>query len=47
VHHDDADSEFAYTADAEAAPERAHAQNWAVISIANDWSRVFADATVV
>lgn len=43
VLHDDADREFAYTAGAEDSLERARAKGWTVVSIANDWSTVFAD----
>ena len=43
VLHDDADREFAYTAGAEAALERAQSESWTVVSVANDWSTVFAD----
>ncbi|HVG99028.1 MAG TPA: HAD family hydrolase [Chloroflexota bacterium] len=41
--HDDAEREFAYTAGAEAALERAGAQGWTVISIKTDWATVFVD----
>jgi phosphoserine phosphatase len=39
--HDDADREFAYTAGAEEALDRAKAQGWTVVSIKDDWSTVF------
>jgi hypothetical protein len=39
--HDDADREFDYTAGAEQALERAHANTWTVISIKRDWASVF------
>jgi FMN phosphatase YigB (HAD superfamily) len=42
VLHDDAEREFAYTAGAEDALERAAADEWTLISIENDWSTVFA-----
>jgi len=42
VVHDDAEREFAYTAGAEDALERARAQDWTVVSIADDWATVFA-----
>ena len=42
--HDDADREFDYTAGAERALERAKADGWTVISIANDWNEVFLAA---
>jgi phosphoglycolate phosphatase-like HAD superfamily hydrolase len=41
VLHDDADREFAYTAGAEQALERADANAWTVISIKCDWATVF------
>ena len=41
VLHDDADREFAYTAGAEQALERADANAWTVISIKSDWATVF------
>ena len=40
--HDDAEREFDYTAGAEDALARAADKGWTVISIANDWSKVFA-----
>jgi hypothetical protein len=43
VHHDDEAREFAYTAGAEAALERAEAEGWAVVSCKHDWSTVFSD----
>jgi hypothetical protein len=43
VLHDDPDREFAYTAGAEAALERAEADGWTVVSVKDDWSTVFAD----
>ena len=42
VRHDDAEREFAYTAGAENALERAMAEDWTVVGIANDWAIVFA-----
>jgi phosphoglycolate phosphatase-like HAD superfamily hydrolase len=39
--HDDADREFAYTAGAEQALERADANSWTVISLKSDWATVF------
>lgn len=41
--HDDAEREFDYTDGAEQALERARADAWSVVSIANDWSAVFID----
>jgi hypothetical protein len=41
VRHDDAEREFAYTAGAEQALERAAAQDWTVISVKDDWTTVF------
>lgn len=43
VHHDDADREFAYDGGAEAALKRAAEHDWTVISMKNDWSKVFMD----
>jgi hypothetical protein len=45
VLHDDAQREFAYTAGAEQALERAGEQDWTVVSVKNDWATVFADPT--
>jgi phosphoserine phosphatase len=42
--HDDADREFAYTAGAEDALERAKAKEWTVVSIKDDWTTVFANS---
>ena len=44
VHHDDAEREFAYTAGAEKALERAGQQRWTVTSMRDDWATVFDDA---
>ncbi len=41
--HDDADREFDYVAGAEQALDTAAQQNWTVVSMKNDWARVFAD----
>jgi phosphoserine phosphatase len=41
--HDDAEREFDYTDGAEQALARANEAGWTVISISNDWARVFAD----
>ena len=41
--HDDAEREFDYTAGAEDALARAADKGWTVISIKDDWSKVFAD----
>ena len=41
VLHDDAEREFEYTAGAEQALERAHADGWTVVSMKNDWSTIF------
>jgi hypothetical protein len=41
VDHDDAEREFAYTAGAEQARERAAASAWTIVSIKNDWATVF------
>ena len=39
--HDDADREFDYASGAEQALERADTSGWTVVSIKNDWARVF------
>jgi phosphoserine phosphatase len=41
VLHDDAEREFDYTSGAEEALERAASSGWTVVSIRNDWNRVF------
>jgi hypothetical protein len=41
VLHDDPDREFAYTAGAEAALERAALEGWTVVSLKNDWLTIF------
>jgi hypothetical protein len=41
VLHDDAEREFAYTAGAEDALDRARARGWTVISMKDDWETVF------
>jgi phosphoserine phosphatase len=41
VVHDDADREFDYTSGAEQALERADTSGWTVVSVKNDWARVF------
>lgn len=41
--HDDAEREFAYTAGAERALEAARAEGWTVVSMRDDWRRVFPD----
>jgi hypothetical protein len=43
--HDDAEREFDYVAGAEQALNVASKENWTVVSIKNDWSTVFAEAT--
>jgi len=43
VVHDDAAREFAYTAGAEQALERADAESWTAISMKDDWARVFPE----
>jgi phosphoglycolate phosphatase-like HAD superfamily hydrolase len=45
VLHDDPDREFEYTTGAEAALAKARSDDWSVISVKNDWSTVFADAS--
>jgi hypothetical protein len=39
--HDDAAREFDYLSGAEQALEKAAADSWTVVSIKNDWARVF------
>jgi hypothetical protein len=39
--HDDSDREFAYTAGADAALERAASAGWTVVSMQRDWATVF------
>jgi hypothetical protein len=41
--HDDADREFAYTAGAEDALDRARTHGWTIVSVKDDWRTVFAD----
>ena len=41
VLHDDPDREFDYTSGAERALERAQAAGWTVVSLKNDWAKVF------
>lgn len=43
VLHDDAEREFDYVDGAEDALERAKDRDWTVVSMRDDWSRVFAD----
>lgn len=43
VLHDDPDREVAYVKGAEQALERAKAEDWTVVSMKDDWSRVFTD----
>lgn len=43
VLHDDAEREFAYTAGAEDALDRAKARGWTIVSIKDDWRTVFPD----
>ena len=44
VLHDDAEREFDYTSGAEAVLERARDRGWTVISMRDDWTRIFVDA---
>ncbi len=44
LNHDDAEREFLYTAGAEESLKHAADHGWTVISMKNDWARVFADA---
>jgi phosphoserine phosphatase len=41
IQHDDAEREFDYTAGAEEALTRAKTDGWTVVSIKNDWTKVF------
>jgi phosphoglycolate phosphatase-like HAD superfamily hydrolase len=41
VLHDDAEREFDYTSGAELALERAHNSGWTIVSVKNDWAKVF------
>ena len=41
VLHDDAEREFDYVKGAESALERAKADGWTVVSMKNDWTRIF------
>jgi FMN phosphatase YigB (HAD superfamily) len=42
--HDDPEREFAYTSGSERALERAAAESWTVVSLRDDWDRVFGPA---
>jgi phosphoserine phosphatase len=44
VRHDDPDREFAYTAGAEDALDRAKTHDWTIVSMRDDWATVFADS---
>jgi phosphoglycolate phosphatase-like HAD superfamily hydrolase len=39
--HDDPEREFDYTSGAEHALERAHSSGWTVVSVKNDWAKIF------
>jgi hypothetical protein len=43
VLHDDGDREFAYTAGAEEALNRARTHAWTIVSVKDDWATVFTD----
>lgn len=43
VLHDDVNREFAYTAAADRAIERAAKDDWTMVSMRNDWASVFSD----
>jgi phosphoserine phosphatase len=45
VLHDDDEREFAYTAGADQALDRAGAEGWTVVSVKEDWRTVFADVS--
>jgi hypothetical protein len=40
--HDDEEREFAYTAGAEEALDRAARESWTIVSVKRDWSTIFA-----
>jgi hypothetical protein len=42
VHHDDAEREYAYDQGAEKALQVASKAGWTVVSMKNDWKRIFA-----
>jgi hypothetical protein len=44
VLHDDLDREFDYVTGAEDALSRAKERDWTVVSVKDDWERVFSDA---
>ena len=43
IDHDDPDREFQYSSGAEEALRMAPAEGWTVVSVRQDWARVFAD----
>jgi hypothetical protein len=43
VLHDDAEREFDYVKGAEQALDQAKTDGWTVVSVKDDWARVFAD----
>ena len=43
VLHDDDEREFAYTVGAETALDRAHTDGWTIVSMKNDWNKVFPE----
>lgn len=45
VHHDDAEREFAYDTGAEDALKRAASEGWTTLSMRDDWTTVFAEAS--
>jgi len=46
VHHDDADREFAYDEEDNASLDAARENGWSVVSMRDDWKRVFADSVI-
>ena len=45
LHHDDKEREFAYTSGAERVLREASAKGWTVVSMRDDWKRVFGRAS--
>jgi len=45
LHHDDKEREFAYTSGAERVLQEASAKGWTVVSMRDDWKRVFGRAS--
>jgi hypothetical protein len=45
LHHDDKEREFAYTSGAERVLQEASGQGWTVVSMRDDWKRMFGRAS--